>query len=198
MNVKTAINKRFSTRDYQAEQNIEQAIIDDIIDAGRFAPNGLGCEPWKFFVIKGDLTKLATATNNQPHIQSAGFVVALVNYKQELIEANPEVFVDKWQANGFDEERINLYLTYTRQLGTQYYREQLMFAASQMCLQATEHGIGSVIVGGYDKEEMANILGIDQRYYEVGLLVDFGIPKTDQLKVRNRRAITDVVTTVEL
>ncbi len=91
-----------------------------------------------------------------------------------------------------------MYLGYTKQLGTQYYREQLMFAASQMCLQATEHGIGSVVVGGYDKDMMANILGIDQRYYEVGLLVDFGIPQTNQLKVRNRRAISEVVTTVEL
>lgn len=82
--------------------------------------------------------------------------------------------------------------------GTQYYREQLMFAASQMVLQATELGIGSVVVGGYSPADIASVLGIDTEKYEVGLLISFGYPKPGEVKPRVIRDYDDVVTHITL
>lgn len=198
MTVKEAINKRYSSRYYEPNMPIDSKIMDDILEAGCLAPNGLGFEPWKFIVIEGDLTKLAAATNNQPHIQEASFVVALVNYKQELVEKHPEVFTDRLTKMGVSEEQQVRYMEYSKILGTQYYREQLMFAAAQMCLQATEHGVGSVIVGGYSKAQMAEILEIDPYFYEVGLLIDFGIPRESQSSKRIHREKSEVISKINL
>lgn len=92
MTVKEAIEKRRSTRYYDTEQKISEVDIETIIEAGRRAPNGFGLEPWKFLVLSGDMSKIKDSTYGQEHIQDASHVVALVNYKQNLVDQKPEVF----------------------------------------------------------------------------------------------------------
>lgn len=198
MTVQEAINTRYSTRNYVPNVKIEDEKINLILDAGAKAPNGLAFEPWMFYAIDGNLDAVYDATNNQKHAKDASFVVALVNYKQELVDEKPEVLTDKLNKAGFPKEQADMYLKYVRLVGTQYYREQLMFAGAQMVLQATELGIGSVVVGGFNKEAMGNIIGIDQEKYEVGLVITFGINADEKPKQRVRRDRDEVVRRITL
>lgn len=193
MTVKEAINTRYSTRNYCENQEISQEKMDLILDAGRFAPNGLSVEPWKFYLIQGDMQKLQAACYGQEHVGAAGFAIALVNYKQEMIDKNPNILIDKFKNSGFSDEKINAYMQMLSQKGTQYYREQLMFAAGQMCLQATELEIGSVIMGGFEKDKVANLINLDQENYEVGLVISFGLNADLEPKQRIRRPREEVV-----
>lgn len=52
----TLIKSRRSIRKY-SEGDIPLKIIDQILDAGRWAPSGLNNQPWKFFVINDTDTK---------------------------------------------------------------------------------------------------------------------------------------------
>ncbi len=198
MNVKEAIDKRYSTRYYDPQKEIPAADLALILKAGMRAPSGLGLEPWKFIVITGDRAKMFEASNKQQHIQDASLVIALVNYTKELVEDHPHVFTDKFEQSGFNEEKQQTYLEYAKVKGTQYFREQLMFAASQMSLQATELGIGSVIVGGYDQQQMGELLHLNPRHYQVGLLISFGYPNQERTSERENRDVADVVTYVNL
>lgn len=198
MTVQEAVNTRRSTRYYQLDKKISSEDMKSITDAGRKAPNGLGIEAWKFVVLSGDFSKIADATYNQQHIQDASHVVALVNYKHEYITENPNVITDLLQLKGMPQEQITGYMSMLQTKGTSYYREQTFFAASQMVLQATGLGIGSVVVGGFDQQKMASVIGLDQDKFEVSLVVDFGYPISTDVQPRTIRAEEEVVSYIEL
>lgn len=198
MTVKQAVDTRRSTRYYQLDKKISSEDLQVIIDAGRKAPNGLALEAWKFVVLTGDFSKLGEATYGQPHVQDASHVIALVNYKQEYVSANPEVVTDLLLSKGFPQARIDGYMPMLEARGTQYYREQTMFAASQMVLQAAGLGIGSVVVGGFDPAKVAEVIGLDTDKFEVSLVVDFGYAVEGEVKPRILRDIDEVVSYIEL
>ncbi len=197
MTVREAIEARRSTRYYQQDKTISSEDMELIIDGGRKAPNGLALEAWKFVVISGDMSKIEAATYGQPHVQAANKVVALVNYKHEYVSANPSVITDNLMSKGLSSEQANRYLQNLDAKGTQYYREQLMFAGSQMVLQAAGLGIGSVIIGGFNPDLFAKAIDLDTDKYEVGLVIDFGYPIEDEVKPRKIRSKEDVVSYIE-
>lgn len=200
MTVKQAVEARRSTRYYQTDKKISNQDMKIILDAGRKAPNGLALEAWKFIVLTGDFSKIAQATFGQPHIQDASHVVAVVNYKHEYVKANPEVLGDLLLSKGFTQERVDGYfdMLETRGGATQYYREQTFFAASQMVLQAAGLGIGSVVVGGFDPQALAEAIGLDTDKFQISLVIDFGYATLGDVKPRVLRAEEDVVSYIEL
>ncbi len=200
MTVKQAVDTRRSTRYYQTDKKISNEDMKIITDAGRKAPNGLALEAWKFVVLSGDFSKIAEATYGQPHIQDASHVVALVNYKHEYVQQHPEVITDLLVEKGLTAEKAAGYMDMLESRGgaTQYYREQTFFAASQMVLQAAGLGIGSVVVGGFNPQALAEVIGLDTDKYQISLVVDFGYAIEADVKPRTLRAEEDVVSYIEL
>lgn len=193
MNVQEAIEKRYSTRYYEKNVKIEQEKIELIVNAGYLAPNGLGAEPWKFVIVENNLDKLSIAVNHQAHVTDASFIVALLHLKQDYVNKHPEILFDKWDLSGIDKARQEMYFELLKVKGDQYYREQLMFAAANMTIQASALDIGSVVVGGFDAQKTAEILNVDTEKYQLGLIVDFGISSDQEMKTRVRRNKDEVI-----
>ncbi len=198
MTVKEAINTRYSTRNYVPNAEISAEVKELILDAGYKAPNGLAIEPWKFLLVEGNMEDVTAACFGQKHVSDSSFMVAFLNYKHEYVKAHPEVFTAKLEKSGLREDQINMYLGMLESRGTQYYREQLMFAAAQMALQAVELEVGSVIVGGFDPVKMAEVLNIDTDKFEVGLMMSFGKNADTEMKNRIRRDREEVIGRVKL
>lgn len=195
MNVTEAINNRYSSR-YYKQGEINEEVIDKIVEAGQKAPSGFGSEPWQFYVLRGNLDEVYESASKQQHVKDANFVVALVNYKQQLLEDKPELIKEKYET--FDEGKKQRYIKALTEKGDQYLREQLMFAASFMVLEATSQGVGSVIIGGFDQGKMAKVLDLNTKYYEVGLMISFGLDSKETPTARKRRSTEDVVRKITL
>ncbi len=198
MTVKEAINTRYSTRNYVPNAEIADEVKDIILDAGYKAPNGLAIEPWKFLLIEGKKEDVASACYGQKHVSDSSFMVALLNYKHEYVVEHPEVFTVKLEKSGLREDQISMYLGMLESRGTQYYREQLMFASAQMALQATELEVGSVVIGGFDAVKMAEVLNVDTEKFEVGLMMSFGKNADTEMKNRIRRDRSEVIEKITL
>lgn len=201
MTVKETINNRYSTRYLDPNKKINSEDIETIIEAGRKAPSGFSTEPWQFFIIDGDTSKLSEATRYQPVVQNASHLIAIVTYKQELILAQPEIFSKKFKASGFPQEQTDktmYHITTSLPNPTSYYREQGFIAATQMVLQATELGIGTVMLGGFDPLAIAEKLEIDSEKYQVALLIALGYSTDTEKKQRVLRPYEDVVKKVTL
>lgn len=56
MELREAIEKRVSTREYSIE-NIEKKVIEDLIDCARLAPSAANRQPWNFLVLEGESKK---------------------------------------------------------------------------------------------------------------------------------------------
>lgn len=197
MTVKEAIEKRYSTRYLDPNKKINDKDMELIISAGQKAPSGLATEPWKFVVVNGDTSKLSEAMYHQPVVANASHIVAILTYKSEYTTQHPEIFIEKYKASGFPQEQIVRTMDrIENQLPnpTQYFREQGFIAATQMVLQATELGIGSVIIGGYNPSAVADLLNIDTNKFQVALMVVFGYSTDTETK---KRVIRPYETTVE-
>jgi nitroreductase len=53
MNVIEALNQRKSTRAF-LKQDVDKAVIEEILDAARHAPSGANTQPWQVAVVTGD------------------------------------------------------------------------------------------------------------------------------------------------
>ena len=78
MDVFQAIKNRRSIRDY-SDKPIPKDILEQIIDAARFAPTARGVEPWHFVVVtQADmLKKVADATDHGKFIGKAAACIAV-------------------------------------------------------------------------------------------------------------------------
>lgn len=128
-------------------------------------------------------------------------MIAILTYKKEFVESNPEILTDKFKAAGFSEEQINRTLATATNIlkdPTSYYREQGFIAATQMVLQATELGIGTVMMGGFNPDAVAEVLNVDTSKYQVALMVALGYSTDTEPKKRVLRPYETVVEKITL
>lgn len=59
MELKEAIEKRVSTREYSIEP-IDKKIIEELLDSARLAPSAANRQPWKFLVLQNESKKKVT------------------------------------------------------------------------------------------------------------------------------------------
>ena len=199
MTVQEAIEKRYSSRHLDDTKKISDKDIDLILSAGIKAPSGFGTEPWKFFVINGDLTKMQPVCWNQAHVGKSSHFIAFAQLNQSYVTENPEILTDKLKSNGFDDETVGRAMEYLKAgSGDQYYREQIMFACSQMVLQATELGIGSVIMGGFDPDGVAKLINLDTKKYKIALTLSLGYSTDVEPRKRKNRDFNEVVSKITI
>jgi len=79
------IRTRRSVRKY-AERPVEDALVDQILEAGRWAPSGLDNQAWRFVVVRepGLKDRVASFTRYAKIIQSAPVIVAVFIHKPSM------------------------------------------------------------------------------------------------------------------
>ncbi|QQG38940.1 MAG: nitroreductase family protein [Candidatus Woesearchaeota archaeon] len=78
MDIKEAIEKRRSARNYN-NKNISWELLDEILDAGRYAPSAGNIQTWKVIIVTGakDKQKIALCCLNQEWINKASVALIL-------------------------------------------------------------------------------------------------------------------------
>lgn len=156
------IRSRRSVRKYRNEPVTDQ-LINEILEAGRWAPSGMNNQPWRFVVIK-DKTfkiKLSTMTNYSGIVSGSDFCVA-VFYNSPA---------------GYHREKDLM---------------SIGACIQNMLLYAHHLGIGSVWLGEIlkNKDKISEILGINQSN-EFMALIAFGYP--DEEVSAERLKMSDIL-----
>lgn len=150
------ISYRQSVRQY-SDRPVEPEKLGRLVEAVRLAPSACNAQPWTLLLVDepGLRTEVARATFgkglcfNRFALQ-APLIAVLV------IEPPP----------------------LTVRLGAVIKRRQLPYidigiAAAQLCLQATELGLGSCMLGWFDEAKIKQLLNIPRRR-RIGLLITLG------------------------
>lgn len=162
MNFFDVLKSRRSIREFRAD-GVSRALVDKILNAGRFAPSAGNMQPWEFIVIR-DQERIRAVVKST-------FTGHAVRSKrtQDWIERAPVLL-----AAAADLKRS---MARYGRLGCRVALLDTAAAVENMILAATALGLGTCWVSGFRKKELSRVLGLPPWLEPVALL-PIGYPRS--------------------
>jgi len=164
------LHHRQSVRAYAA-QSIEQEKLDQLVEAVRLSPSASNSQPWKLILVTEPSLKeqVAQATYSSlvsfnKFVPQAPVIAVLVMEKSKIVT------------------QIG-----ARLKGRDFPLIDIGIAAAHFCLQATELGLGTCMLGWFDEAAVQGLLQIP-KHKRIGLLISVGYAAPgDWLRTKNRK-----------
>ncbi len=153
------IRGRRSIRKYEPTE-VPQAALDTILEAVRWAPSWTNCQCWEVVVVKDAAVKEKLQATLPPKGNPA--VKAMVEAPVVL------AICGKLKTSGY----------YKGQPSTKFgdwFMFDLGIASQNICLAAHHLGLGTVVVGLFDHDRAAEVLGVPEGY-ELVVMIPLGYP----------------------
>ena len=167
------LKNRSSVRKFQ-DRPIPQAVLEDILEAGRLSPSGGNEQPWAFGVITdpGLIAQIAQIAYNQRWIDQAPLLIVLCTLPVEDARGGRDIQTRRFPEYAQSITAIDqkLYWALNQE------EHQTKIAGTHMALAALEHGVGSCWVSLFEVKKLAELLGLPQNYLPSEILV-FGYPQ---------------------
>ena len=168
MEFQELILKRQSDRKYLSTQ-VEEDKILKCIDAARLSPSACNAQPWTFVVVEEDnlrleVEKAASGMGMNNFAVQAPVVIAIVLEKPNFTSKIGSVIKDK-----------------------EYPLIDIGIAANQFCLQATELGLGTCILGWFDEKKIKKLLNVPSSK-RIPILITLGYSDA-RLREKTRKPI---------
>jgi nitroreductase len=143
---------RRSIRQYTSDP-VPDDLIEQVLEAGRWAPSASNRQPWHFIVIREPEIRAAVAEHaayyfiRWAHVEEAPVIIALCGDRKHRVYQ-------------------------------QFLHEDIGLAGGQMMLAAAALGLGTCWIGGLDREALSAILKLPEHIELVGMLT-LGFPAED-------------------
>lgn len=169
------VKLRESVRGY-IDKEVEEEKILKCIEAARLAPSACNSQPWKFVVINNK--EILSEIKNKIYdsviginkfVLMAPVIIAVVGEKRNLTSAIGSSIKKK-----------------------DYTSMDVGIAVEHLCLQATELGLGTCIIGWFKNEEIKKSLGIPKNR-DIELIVSLGYHNNENPREKKRKNIEDIV-----
>ena len=171
MDFQTLIRQRESCRSYDETKPVEEEKLQRLLEAVRLAPSACNGQPYHLTVCRGEKAKeAAKATQGMGMNKFASQAPVLV-----VISELPYV---KTAALG------------AKLKGNDYRSIDIGIAAAYLTAAATEEGLSTCILGWLDDEKLRDICHVEGA---VRLVITVGYPKTDTLREKKRKSISEIV-----
>ena len=168
MDFSELITKRQSERQYDARP-VEPEKIMQCIEAARMAPSACNAQPWKFIVVdepelKKQLATAITGMGMNKFVGEASAIVAIALEKPNALSKIGSVLK-----------------------GKEYILMDIGIVAAHFCLQATDLGLGTCIVGWFDEKKVRQLLQVPNKK-RIPLLLTVGYT-TAELRKKQRKEL---------
>lgn len=179
MDSRDCILGRRSIRKFKADA-IDDAVINEIVEEASYAPSWKHTQITRYVVVKDTelKAKIGQCTSAYPH-------------NGEIIADSPAVVCVTMIKNRSGFERDGSYST-DREWGWQMFDTGA--AAQTFCLSAHAHGIGSVIMGIFDRDKIEKVLELPEDR-ELVCLIPIGYPDETPSAPR-RKDVSDLLTVI--
>jgi len=168
------VKTRQSVRQYQ-QRPVARELLDKLIESVRLAPSASNSQPWKLIVVDDPelCYRVAQATFSKS-----------VAFNRFALEA-PVIAVFVMESPGF-----------ITQVGALLKKRpfsliDIGIAAAHFCLQATELGLGTCILGWFDEKKAKKTLGIPAGK-KIGLIISMGYPENEDLREKTRKSLEEI------
>ncbi|GHV55253.1 NAD(P)H nitroreductase [Synergistales bacterium] len=165
--------RRQSCRNFNGKK-VDREKLTRCVEAARLAPSGCNSQPWSFVVVDDPGVVPQVAKCGQP-LEMNGF----------LDKASAFIIVL--------EEHAVLMPAIRKMLDSQYMAKgDLGAAVEHICLEAADQGIGTCIIGMYDRETLSKLLDIPIEKQFAGLIA-VGHPASDTIRPKDRKPLNEIV-----
>ena len=196
-----AIKQRRSIRSF-TDSPIEKETIDEIIQAGKYAPSAKDDQPWRFIVItnKDKIRNLSDQVKNQMKgILKKRLLLQLTH--KELRKKKTLMFLYGAAMASTDVIFFNApALIFILTKKKQFYDASCACCAQNMMLAAHSMGIGSCWIGFANflnfNNKVLNDLQIPEGYHISAALI-FGYKEKDTRKIPLRKPMADVINWIQ-
>lgn len=168
------VRQRYSVRRY-ADRPVSREAIGRCLEAARMAPSACNSQPWRFVVVDDPDKKqaLAEAALNGPSkfngfAYSAPVLVCVVSARQKLVPKLAGIVKRK-----------------------DYSLMDIGIAAEHFCLQATEEGLGTCMLGWFNERKVKQFLQIPKNK-RVELIITLGYPADERVPEKNRKTTDEM------
>jgi len=169
------VQQRFSARKYLSKA-IAREKIDQCLESARLAPSACNSQPWRFIAVDDPIVvqKVATETYSKliafnKFVSNAQAILVILMEKPKLIT----------QIGG-------------KLKNKEYPLIDIGIAAEHFCLQATELGLGTCMLGWFNEKAIKEILHIPKSK-TIGLLISIGYPDYEKQPKKSRKTFDDIV-----
>ncbi len=170
------IENRRSIRKYKSDK-VSRDIIEKILDAARYAPSWKNSQTSRYYVVVDEKVKADIAENgtlnfskNKNNITSAPALVVLTTV-DGISGYNPDGSA-------------------TTTKGEHWQSFDAGIACEVFCLAAYEYGLGTLIMGIFDEDKIAEIIKIPENE-KISALIALGYPDEDP-KAPPRKGIEEI------
>ena len=171
MEFNEVLARRYSCRDY-ADRPVEREKMTACMEAGRVAPSGCNTQRWMFIAVDepGKRLAVAKALEAPPEIGINRFVrdtpafIVVLNHppRRTLTDTQRKIL------SQFDHAAMDIGI-----------------AALQICLACTNMGLGSIMIGWFDEQQIKVALKIPDAL-SVALVIGVGYPKLEMVRKPGR------------
>ncbi|WP_405680593.1 nitroreductase family protein [Streptomyces sp. NBC_00868] len=199
LSVADAIRTRRTVRHYRPDPIPEDALTS-LLELAVEAPTSWNLQDRSIVVVTDDEGRagLTWASGGQPQPQEAPVVLVFVAEPQSWRDDHSDVY-DQARRNGaWNDEFIAMFSAAStafqedldqRGLLREYAVKDAMIAASFLMLAATEMGLATSPMNGWDEAEVKKVIGIADRHdLAIALLVSVGYP-AEERRHPGRRAL---------
>jgi len=170
------INLRQSVRRY-TDKPVEKDKLDRCLEAAFLAPSACNAQPWRFIIVDDPVLvkKVAKETWNKlvafnKFVDQAPVIIVITIEKSPLVPTIGGIIKDK-----------------------EYPLIDIGIAADHFCLQATEEGLGTCMLGWFNEKPIQKLLNIPKNR-RIGLLISMGYePEGYKMRKKIRKDLSKVV-----
>ena len=180
MTAKECIMTRRSIRQFSDKQ-VDEAVLKDIIETAAFAPSWKNTQITRYVAVKGELKDKIAAeccslhANNGRIIAGAPMLIAVTIIKGRC---------------GYERDG-----SFTTKKGASWQMFDAGIASQTFCLAAHELGLGTVIMGIFDEDKAAELIGMPEDR-EMVALIALGYPNEEPAAPK-RKTVDDLLTIME-
>ncbi len=169
------VNKRYSVRNYK-DTPVPKEMLSRCIEASRLAPSACNSQPWKYIVIDDpDL---------RDKVAKAAFE-GILKFNHFAFKAPVLVFIVS--------ERQRLSAKFGSIVkGKNFSQMDIGITAEHFCLQATEEGLGTCMLGWFNESKVKKLLTIPI-LKRVELIISVGYSADKKTPHKNRKTTDEIV-----
>jgi nitroreductase len=164
--------KRQSCRDYQ-DKPVDHAKLVKCVEAAILAPSACNSQPWKVVVVENpakakEVAETTAQMGVNKYLAQAGAWFVVLEEPCKLMPKIAPLFDSQVFAKG--------------DLGG--------FVLS-LCLEAESQGLGTCIVGLYDRPKLRELLDIPA-WQRIHIVIAVGYPASDKVRAKSRKSLDEV------